>query len=84
MKMQKGKEMTVKMAADMGRRTCKRVTSTTKENKNKQKKINISTITMTSVKEYLLLDAASSAVAANARIFATVDRQTDTQLIFIW
>jgi hypothetical protein len=39
---------------------------------------------MTTVKEYLLLDAASSAVAANARIFATVDRQTDTQLIFIW
>jgi len=39
---------------------------------------------MTTVKGYLLLDAASSAVAANARIFATVDRQTNTQLIFIW
>lgn len=38
---------------------------------------------MTTVKEYLLLDAASSAVAANARIFAAVDRQTDTQLIII-
>jgi hypothetical protein len=35
------------------------------------------------VKHYLLLDAAASAVAANARIFATVDGQTDTQLIFI-
>jgi hypothetical protein len=36
------------------------------------------------VRWYLLLDATSSAVAANARIFATVDRKTDTQLIFIW
>jgi Mrp family chromosome partitioning ATPase len=32
---------------------------------------------------YLLLDAAPSAVTADARIFAAVDRHTDAQLIFV-
>jgi len=62
-----------------------------KRNKGKWNKVkrkeaigNIGKAVSFKVRWYLLLDATSSAVAANARIFATVDRKTDTQLIFIW
>jgi hypothetical protein len=33
--------------------------------------------------QYLLLDAAPSAVTADAGIFAAIDRHADTQLIFV-